>query len=67
MLDKHGKHSQDWELVEGLNEVIMADSRHTVHAMANSARSKAVEQHSILIQNVGVPRHIASKLAARSW
>lgn len=68
MKDGHGLSSQDWGVVDGLDEeVIKADPDQTVAQLAKRATELAIADHRLLIERVGVPFEVARVTAEKSW
>lgn len=68
MLDGHGMHSQRWELAkEELEEVIETTEDQTVAQVAKLAAEKAMEFHAQLIEELGVSKALALRVAKKSW
>lgn len=67
MLDSLGMHSQKWEPVDGMEELIEATPSQTVKMLANQAKALALGHHKTLLEAVGVPSGISVGVARRSW
>lgn len=68
MLDGLGLSSQEWSVVEGLDEdVIEATDDETISVLATKAKTLALANHAELISRVGVPTNQAKIAAKKSW
>lgn len=67
MLDGMGMQSTNWEVVDGMEEIIAATPSHTVKMLANQAKASALAHHKTLLEAVGVPSAISASVARRSW
>jgi hypothetical protein len=67
MLDGLGMQSQNWEVVEGMEEVIEAQPEWTVAALARLAADCAIADHRELLERLGVPHQVAKQAAKKSW
>lgn len=68
MKDGLGMGSQDWEVVEGLDEeLIEARPEQTIEELATRAKELAIADHRLLIEQVGVSESNAQDAALKSW
>lgn len=72
MLDGLGMSSQSWEVVDGLEDVLPrrdddVENGMTIAQLATQAKLAAIANHAELIQEVGVPRTRALKVAKQCW
>ena len=67
MKDGLGTSSQDWEVVEGWDDEINLYPEDTIDVVLARAINLMLVAHKKLIEDAGVPSHIAKKTAIDSW
>jgi hypothetical protein len=67
MKDGHGTNSQDYEILDGWDDEVSINPSDTVDVVLARAINLMLVAHKKLIEDAGVPSHIAKKTAIDSW